>query len=121
MLANVVGLERFLSYTGILLKDFGNYVQEVSRQVRAESLAVAESAGRPVEHLTSPSMCKEDVARAIARRDGINPSLIPSRLAMARATSSLHIEGLVKCSTGRPADSATASDSARTCRLTSCT
>jgi len=76
MLANVVGLERFLSYTGILLKDFGNYVQEVSRQVRAESLAVAESAGRPVEHLTSPSMCKEDVARAIARRDGIKEGLI---------------------------------------------
>src|SRR6266545_4209012 len=60
MLANVVGLEHFLSYTGQLFKDFGKYVFEQSRQVRAASLAVAEEAGRPVEHLMAPSVSKED-------------------------------------------------------------
>ncbi len=76
MLANVVGLEHFLSYTGQLFKDFGKYVFEQSRQVRAASLAVAEEAGRPVEHLMAPSVSKEDRARAIAHRDGIEKGLI---------------------------------------------
>ena len=45
MLANVVGLGRFLSYTGRLLKDFGDYAHTLSQQTRQASLAVAESAG----------------------------------------------------------------------------
>lgn len=76
MLANVTGMGRFLSYTGHLFKDFGKYALELSRQVRGESLAVAESAGRPVVHLDNPSVAKEDVARDIARRDGIKEGLI---------------------------------------------
>lgn len=71
MLANVTGLGRFLSYTRHLLKDFGKYAHELSRQVRAASLAVAESAGRPVVHVNGPSVSKEDMARDIAKRDGI--------------------------------------------------
>src|SRR5687767_11675777 len=71
MLANVTGMFRFLCYTGRLLKDFGDYAQGLSRRVRADSLAAAESAGRPVVHLDSPSASKEDLARDIAKRDGI--------------------------------------------------
>jgi hypothetical protein len=76
MLANVTGLGRFLGYTGRLLKDFAGHAHDLSRQVRAASLAVAESAGRPVQHLIGPSVCKEDVARALAQRDGIEQGLI---------------------------------------------
>jgi hypothetical protein len=76
MLANVRGLESFLSYTGQLFKNFGKYVLERSRQVRAASLAVAESSGRPVEHLMGPSVNKEDRARSIVRRDGVKEGLI---------------------------------------------
>jgi hypothetical protein len=47
MLANVTGLFRFLCYRGRLLKHFGDYALDLSRQVRAASLAVAEQAGRP--------------------------------------------------------------------------
>jgi hypothetical protein len=71
VLASVSGLRRFLSCTGRLLKDFGDFAQGLSRQVRGASLEVAESAGRPVEHLKGPSVCKEDFAREIAARDGI--------------------------------------------------
>jgi hypothetical protein len=71
MLANVTGLGRFLSSTRHLMKDFGKYAHELSQQVRAASLAVAESAGRPVVHLNGPSVSKEDTAREIAKRDGI--------------------------------------------------
>jgi hypothetical protein len=76
MLANVTGLANFLSYTGHLFKDFGRYALELSRKVRSASLAAAESAGRPVVHLDSPSVCKEDVARRIQQRDGIERGLI---------------------------------------------
>jgi hypothetical protein len=71
MLANVRGLFSFLCYTGHLLKDFGQYALQLSRQVRADSLAAVEAAGRPVVHLNGPSLSKEEMARQIARRDGI--------------------------------------------------
>lgn len=76
MLANVVGMDRFMRHAGVLLKDFGRWAEQVSRTVRRQSLAVAEAAGRPVEHLPSASICKEDKAREIAARDGITEGLI---------------------------------------------
>lgn len=76
MLANVVGLFRFLCYRGQKLKTFGDYSHTLSQTVRAASLLTAQQAGRPVVHLTGPSICKEDQARQIAKRDGIREGLI---------------------------------------------
>jgi hypothetical protein len=77
MLANVPGLRRFLQFTGrYLLKDFGGHAEDLSRRTRAESLAVAEQAGRPVVHLQNPGVCKEEVAREIQRREGVGEGLI---------------------------------------------
>jgi len=77
MLANVPGLWRFLRSTGrVLLKDFGGHAEELSRETRKQSLAVAESQGRPVVHLASPGVCKEEVAREIQKRDGVKDGLI---------------------------------------------
>jgi len=77
MLANVPGLWRFLRYTGrVLLKDFGKHAEELSQATRSQSLAVAEAQGRPVVHLQSPNVCKEEVAREIQKRDGVREGLI---------------------------------------------
>jgi hypothetical protein len=77
MLANVAGLGRFLRFTGRrLLKDFGSHAEELSRRTRAESLKVAEEAGRPVVHLQSPGACKEEMAREIQKRDRVKEGLI---------------------------------------------
>jgi hypothetical protein len=76
MLAHVTGLLNFLCFTRHLLKDFGQYALQLSRQVRADSLAVAEAAGRPVVHLKCPSVNKEEMALQIAKRDGIRQGLI---------------------------------------------
>jgi len=76
MLANVRGLGLFLSYTARLLKDFGQFALESSRRVREASLESAQRKGRPVVHLASASICKEEQARAIAQRDGIAEGLI---------------------------------------------
>jgi hypothetical protein len=44
----------------------------------------------------------------------MRPSRTPSRPAISRARPSFDTDGPARCSTGRPADSATASDAART-------
>jgi hypothetical protein len=77
MLANVAGLWRFLQCTGrALFKDFGRHAEELSQETRNRSLAVAEDLGRPVMHLQSPNVCKEDVAREIQKRDRVEEGLI---------------------------------------------
>jgi hypothetical protein len=86
MLANLTGMNRFLDCTGRLLKDFGDYALRTSRQIRSASLEVAESAGRPVVHLDSPVVGKEQIALDIAKRDGIKEGLI----AVVTAVESCH-------------------------------
>ena len=76
MLANVVGMGRFLSYSGVLLKEFGDYAREVSTQVRKASLELADSGGRPLEHLASPNICKEDRAREHLAASAVTEGLI---------------------------------------------
>lgn len=75
-ISHATGLSRFLSYSGRLLKGFGEFALESSRQIRAAALAVAEQAGRPAEHLQNPGISKEAVARRYALRDGVNDGLI---------------------------------------------
>ena len=76
LLANAAGLGCLLSYLGVLLKDFKEYAQSASEQVKAASLASALSAGRPVRYLSDPSIRKEQVARQIVKQDGIGQGLI---------------------------------------------
>jgi hypothetical protein len=71
MLANVTGLDRFLNGQGRgLVKDFKEQALEFSRQVRGQSQEAFERTGRPVVHLQGPAN-KEDLARQIAKRDGV--------------------------------------------------
>ena len=51
----VEGMKAFLAGKGILLKNFGDYAEATSNQVKQASLAVAEQAERPVEYLPSTS------------------------------------------------------------------
>jgi len=66
----------FLGYIGVLLKHFKQYVQEVTEQVRAATVALTQAAGRPLRYLASPAVNKEELAREIARWDGIREGLI---------------------------------------------
>ena len=76
LVANAAGMNAFLRYVGVLLKDFKQYVLEVTDQVRRATEELAAAAKRPVLYLPSPSTCKEDVARQMAQRDGITEGLI---------------------------------------------
>ena len=61
-IANAAGLSSFLSYTGVLLKDFGDYSMQLTEQVKEACEGVAAKAGRPMQYLVDPSVRKEDVA-----------------------------------------------------------
>jgi hypothetical protein len=76
LLANDAGLGAVMSFLGVLLKDFKAFAMGLSEELKAASLAMASSADRPVRYLASVHERKEDVARQIAREDGIDRGLI---------------------------------------------
>jgi hypothetical protein len=69
-------MEAYLNAQRILIKDFGQLVERTSAAVRAATHAFAESWNRPVRHLNSSQISKEQVARQIAQRDGVTEGLI---------------------------------------------
>ena len=75
-IAHAWGLKHFLQASGVLLKDFKDYVLSVTRHVRQATEQVAQQAGRPLLYLPSSTTSKEDQARQIAQRDGITTGLI---------------------------------------------
>jgi hypothetical protein len=70
------GLMLYLSVNKILFKDAGRHFQAVSERVKVAALRVAEEHHRPVKYLPSAQTSKEEEARRIAAKDGINSGLI---------------------------------------------
>lgn len=75
-LAYTQGMQWFLNSAGILLKDFTTYAQSVTDRVRAATEQLAQAAGRPLRYLDSTRISKEEQARQIAERDGVQDGLI---------------------------------------------
>jgi hypothetical protein len=69
-------MKRYLWANQVLLKDFGAHVEKASRRLKEASLAEAEATGRPVKYLASSQGSKEEIARAIAAREGIREGLV---------------------------------------------
>jgi hypothetical protein len=76
LLASVKGMASYLWQRNILLKDFKAHALEVTEQIRQGTEQVAAEAGRPLRYLASSSQGKEDLARELATRDGIQTGLI---------------------------------------------
>lgn len=76
------GMKFFLYSQGAELKYWASYVNEASAKIKAHVQAVAAEAGRPYQYLgenhTRPAkgVTKEEMARAIAQRDGITSGLV---------------------------------------------
>src|SRR5205814_1113679 len=75
-LAYTQGMQSFLNYCGILLKDFKSYVQGVTDQVRTATERLTKAADRPLRYLNSARISKDGLARQIAECDGIQEGLI---------------------------------------------
>jgi len=65
-LAHLEGLRSYLSHQHVLLKDFGAFVDRVSRGIKKGCLAVAKAQKVPMHYLESAAISKEDRARQIA-------------------------------------------------------
>lgn len=76
LLCNVGGMYNYLWQVQVLLKDFKDYTMSLTEQLRQATVQLAEAAGRPLRYLASSSLAKEDLARDIARRDGVTEGLI---------------------------------------------
>jgi hypothetical protein len=70
------GMLRYCNFNGVKLLEFGKQAERLTDQLVQASEAEAKRLDRPIEYLASPKLRKEDHARAIARRDGIDQGLI---------------------------------------------
>ena len=70
------GMLSYLWNVGVRLKDFGNLVMNKSDQLKEASCQRAKRLGRPIVYLASAKRSKEDIAKDIARRDGIDKGLV---------------------------------------------
>ncbi len=75
-LSYTAGMMNFLYDTGVLLKDFGEYVQRTTEQLRVASYEVAQRLDRPNIYLQSPKRSKELLAKQIMHKDKITDGLI---------------------------------------------
>jgi hypothetical protein len=74
-------MKAFCDRSGILLKDFGNYIKDATEDFKAHVKAVAGEAGAPYiyladTHTKSRGRSKEDLAQEIGERDGVTEGLI---------------------------------------------
>ena len=69
-------MKRYLCEAGVLLKDFGAYATGLSNRIRAAAHAFAARERRPVRYLHSTALSKEELARSLAQRDGVQEGLI---------------------------------------------
>jgi hypothetical protein len=70
------GIEQYLRSTGVMFKEFGEHVLEVSRRLKEASLAAALEMGRVVRYVPSATESKEKIARQIAVEPKIRSGLV---------------------------------------------
>lgn len=75
-LSHTDGLLNLLGAFGILLKDFGQYVEGVSTKLKASVQRMADANHRPVIYLPSSAVRKDERAHEIASREGITEGLV---------------------------------------------
>lgn len=70
------GMKRVLRLKAILLKDFGQWAQRLTDQLKEACYQAARNQNRPMVYLQSASADKEEAARKIAAKDGITSGLV---------------------------------------------
>src|SRR3989304_5674290 len=70
------GMMNYLWAQQVRLQEFGRHVHEVGERLKQACRANAEALGRPVKYLASAAESKEEVARGIAQRGGIQRGVV---------------------------------------------
>ncbi len=68
--------QEYLSKAKVLMKDFKNFSQGLTREICQNAERLAQSLGRPFIYHGSSRTSKEEAAQEIARRDGIKEGLV---------------------------------------------
>jgi hypothetical protein len=70
------GMMGYLWSNQVLLKNFGQHVEQVTERLKEASLAEAMACGRPVKYLNSSQIDKDTIARNILAKDGVRSGLV---------------------------------------------
>jgi hypothetical protein len=70
------GKRYFLSRENVLLKDYGDYAEKVTKSIKAGIEEMAEKAGRPLIYLNSSKTSKEGTAQDVLKREPVEEGLI---------------------------------------------
>ena len=76
LIANLTGMDKYLSMTGVLLKDFREFAKAKTAQLIESSTDKARQAGRPNIYLNSSRIDKEKKALGIVQQDNVSQGLI---------------------------------------------
>jgi hypothetical protein len=76
LVANVAGMRQYLWQCQVLLKEFTEHAKVLTGMLLDSSAAQIQRSGRHDQYLASSRERKEDIAREIAKRDGIDRGLI---------------------------------------------
>lgn len=71
MLATARGMMNYLWRVQVKLKEFSAWSQEMTAEIRRASEQTMRDGSRPLVYLNDPAASKEELARSIAARDGI--------------------------------------------------
>ncbi len=69
-------MEAYLNACRVLIKNFGDFAQGLTARLKSAAYAAAQEAGRPFRYLPSSQISKEELARQIARQEGVDSGLI---------------------------------------------
>ncbi len=69
-------MEAYLATCKVLIKNFKTFAEGITQRVKAAAYQAAAKAQRPVRYLGGGEINKEDLARQLARQDGIAKGLI---------------------------------------------
>jgi hypothetical protein len=78
-------MESYLATCGVLIKHFKRFAEGLTERVKAAAYEAAARAKRPVRYLGSAETDKEELARTIAREEGIKSGLIALLLVVLSA------------------------------------
>ena len=85
----------FMLRQGIRFGDFGRYVLKTTEQVKQQAMRIAKEAGRPFIYQQAVVRGKDDLAREIAKRDGITQGLVCVLSTLEMANSFTLVEGRI--------------------------
>jgi len=86
---------RFLDRQGLWIKDFGKYVHDATEKLKAHAERMAEGSGRPFIYQDRVVRGKDDLARAIAKRDGVTQGLVCVLSTLEPATCFAVVQGRI--------------------------